>query len=95
MSAVMDNALRSFTTSAGEESRADFERGRATNENALTFGEGDPALDVHDVARLLRVGRNAVYELVARNQVPHRRIGKQIRFSRSAIIRWLAGTDAP
>jgi len=27
--------------------------------------------------------------LVARNAIPHRRLGKQIRFSRAAIMRWL------
>jgi len=46
-------------------------------------------IDVNGVVRLLRVGRNKVYELVARNQIPHRRVGKQIRFSRDAIMRWL------
>ena len=34
-------------------------------------------------------GRNAVYESVGRNEIPHRRIGKQIRFSRRGIMRWL------
>jgi len=46
-------------------------------------------VDVAGVARLLRVGRNTVYELVARNEIPHRRLGKQIRFHRAAIMRWL------
>jgi excisionase family DNA binding protein len=55
---------------------------------------GDPAavddvLDVAGATQLLRVGRNTVYELVARNAIPHRRLGKQIRFSRAAIMRWL------
>ena len=47
-------------------------------------------IDVPAVARLLAVGRNTVYMLVARNEIPHRRLGKQIRFSRTAIVRWLA-----
>jgi excisionase family DNA binding protein len=50
----------------------------------------DPVLDVEDVARLLRVGRNTVYDLVGRNEIPHRRLGKQIRFSRDAVMSWLA-----
>ena len=49
----------------------------------------DAVLDVEDVVRLLRVSRNTVYELVGRNEIPSRRIGKQIRFSRAAIMRWL------
>ena len=46
-------------------------------------------LDVEGVARLLRIGRNTIYELVGRNEIPHRRCGKQIRFSREAVMRWL------
>jgi excisionase family DNA binding protein len=38
---------------------------------------------------LLRVGRNTIYELVSRNEIPHRRLGKQIRFSRPALMSWL------
>jgi excisionase family DNA binding protein len=48
----------------------------------------DDVLDVSAASKLLRVGRNTVYELVGRNQIPHRRLGKQIRFSRAAIMRW-------
>jgi excisionase family DNA binding protein len=46
-------------------------------------------LDVPAVARLLTVGRNTVYALVARNAIPHRRIGRLIRFHRDAVMRWL------
>jgi len=49
----------------------------------------DDVLDVDGVTRLLRIGRNTVYELVGRNEIPHRRLGKQIRFNRAAIMRWL------
>jgi excisionase family DNA binding protein len=50
---------------------------------------GSEVLDVPAVARLLAVGRNTVYGLVARNAIPHRRLGKQIRFQREAVMRWL------
>jgi excisionase family DNA binding protein len=49
----------------------------------------EPVLAVEEVARLLRVGRNTIYELVGRNEIPHRRLGKQIRFSRDALMSWL------
>ena len=49
----------------------------------------DEVLDVEGATRLLRIGRNTIYELVGRNEIPHRRLGKQIRFSRAAIMRWL------
>jgi excisionase family DNA binding protein len=51
---------------------------------------GEDVLNVEAVARLLRIGRNTVYSLVAQNQIPHRRLRKQIRFSRTGIMRWLA-----
>jgi excisionase family DNA binding protein len=38
---------------------------------------------------LLKIGRNAVYDACARNEIPHRRIGKLLRFRKSAIMRWL------
>ena len=52
----------------------------------------DPAdvLTVDEAAEFLRIGRNALYEAVGRNEVPHRRIGKNIRLSRAALVRWLA-----
>lgn len=49
----------------------------------------DDILDVREVATLLRVGRNAVYDGCARGDIPHVRIGKLLRFSRAAIVRWL------
>jgi len=51
--------------------------------------EDDDVIDVAGVGRMLRVGRNKVYEMVARNEIPHRRFGRGIRFSRAAIMRWL------
>ena len=57
------------------------------NENQVVTD--DAVLDVADVTELLRIGRNTVYDLVGRNEIPHRRLGKQIRFSRTAIMRWL------
>ena len=36
----------------------------------------DAVLDVEEVACLLRIGRNTVYDLVGRNEIPHRRLGK-------------------
>lgn len=49
----------------------------------------DEVIDVQAVARLLHVGRNTVYALVARNQIPHRRLGKQIRFHQATVMQWL------
>jgi excisionase family DNA binding protein len=61
----------------------------ATRDGGPVAAVADDVLDVAGATRLLRIGRNTVYELVARNAIPHRRLGKQIRFSRAAIMRWL------
>lgn len=60
----------------------------AGDEISTTEPDAD-VLTVDDVAALLQVGRNAIYESVGRNEIPHRRIGKQIRFSRRGLMRWL------
>lgn len=49
----------------------------------------DDVLDVPGAMAFLRLGRHAIYDGVSRNEIPHRRIGKHIRFSRAALIRWL------
>lgn len=62
-------------------------------EEEATVVDGVAATDVLDVLRvasLLQVGRNTIYALVARNAIPHRRLGKAIRFSRTAVMSWLS-----
>lgn len=58
------------------------------NDEAADVDAAGDVLTVDEVAALLKVGRNAVYEAVGRNEIPHRRIGKQIRFSRRALVSW-------
>src|SRR5262245_60925501 len=41
----------------------------------------DEVIDVAAAGKMLRIGRNKLYEMVARNQIPHRRFGRCIRFS--------------
>ena len=50
----------------------------------------DDVLDVAGAARLLGVGRDAIYVACARLEIPHRRVGRVLRFSRTALLRWLA-----
>jgi len=59
-----------------------------------TIDAGDDVLTVEEVAALLKLGRNSVYDAVGRREIPHARIGKQIRFSRAAIMRWLSSCEA-
>ena len=53
---------------------------------------GEPngdVMTVEEAAVFLRIGRNALYDAIGRGDVPHRRIGKTIRLSRSALVQWL------
>lgn len=52
----------------------------------------DEVLDALGAAAFLKISRDALYDEVGRNHIPHRRIGKILRFSRTALMRWL---DAP
>ena len=70
------------------------DRGANAHTTTLAHVEREPrpdddVIDVAGVGRMLHVGRNKVYEMVARNEIPHRRFGRGIRFSRTAIMRWL------
>lgn len=54
--------------------------------------DADPdVMTVEEGAKFLRVGRNQLYDAIGRGDVPHRRIGKTIRLSRTVLARWLAG----
>ena len=46
-------------------------------------------LTVAEAARFLRIGRNQLYDEIGRGLVPHQRIGRTIRLSRAALLRWL------
>jgi excisionase family DNA binding protein len=46
-------------------------------------------LTAREAAQLLRIGRNHLYELAGRGDIPCRRLGRTLRFSRAALIRWM------
>lgn len=46
-------------------------------------------LTAEDAAAFLGVDRNTVYDYANRGQIPHRRLGRRLLFSRSALIVWL------
>lgn len=51
----------------------------------------DEVLNVEQVADLLGLGRNTVYEAASRGEIPHRRIGRRLIFSRVAVMQWVQG----
>ena len=67
-----------------------------------SFPAPDRLLDVQEAAALLNVPQSWIYQHVrtrARNQLPHIKLGKYIRFSAQALTQWLEtrqfGGDAP
>ena len=50
----------------------------------------EPLLDANEAARLLRVPRSTLYELVRSRGLPHVRIGRSLRFTRSDIGYWVS-----
>lgn len=58
--------------------------------DAPTDDEAGDILTAREAAAFLRVGRNCVYELAARQAIPHQRVGKHLRFSRDALVQWLS-----
>jgi excisionase family DNA binding protein len=54
----------------------------------------DPGTDeiftVSQVARLLHIGRNKVYDLTRQGQLPHFKLGpRDLRFRRSRLMAWM------
>ena len=46
-------------------------------------------LTVQEVANLLKVSKDTIYEMVKQKKIPHRHVGTQIRFPGWLIIDWL------
>ena len=49
----------------------------------------EPLLDAKDAARLLKVPRSTLYELVRSRGLPHVRIGRALRFTRRDLGDWI------
>jgi excisionase family DNA binding protein len=51
-----------------------------------------PVLKVPEMAKLLRVNRKTLYEMVRKNELPGaRRVGHVIRIDRDAVLEWFKG----
>ena len=50
----------------------------------------EPLLDANEAARLLKVPRSTLYELVRSRGLPHVRVGRALRFTRSDMGQWIA-----
>ena len=81
--------------SIGDDNLSSANRGSYEDQSATGGGSEDnlpPFLTVDEVAELLRINRNTVYELFQRNEIPGgRKVGRVIRFSRDVVIQWFRG----
>jgi excisionase family DNA binding protein len=50
-------------------------------------------MTVAEVAEYLRISRASVYRLVRSRQVPVSNVGRQLRFRRDSLDRWLQGKE--
>lgn len=46
-----------------------------------------------ETASLLRISRPTLFELIRRNDIPCRRVGRCWRFRREDVLSWLSGND--
>jgi excisionase family DNA binding protein len=61
------------------------------NGAAQRLRQSEPLLTADEAARLLRVPRSTLYELVRSRGLPHIRIGERgLRFTRSDLDDWIA-----
>lgn len=56
---------------------------------------GPELVDVAAAVRLTGLPRTALYELVARSEIPHVRIGVRLWFRPGSLREWVAGLEVP
>jgi excisionase family DNA binding protein len=67
------------------------DEGLTTGHAAFTPAPAPEVLTLAGLADLLQVDEAATRELAERGEVPGRKVGEEWRFSRDAVLRWLAG----
>jgi excisionase family DNA binding protein len=76
--------------------RVELSTAPASRHNAaLSVPRDDEILTLDDVASLLRLPADAVQARAEAGDLPGRRFGKEWRFSRLAVLAWLAEGEAP
>lgn len=52
-----------------------------------------PIMRADEVCRLLKIGRNTLYEWCRLGIIPHKRVGRILLFSRKQIYEWLENNE--
>ncbi len=55
----------------------------------------EPLLTVEDMAQWLKVSKGSIFNLVHERRVPFIKIGRRVRFERSAVLEWLNSSIHP
>jgi len=49
----------------------------------------DPILTIPEVARYLKVSKSKIYSLVSRQEIPHLKIGRNVRIRQADLQMWM------
>ena len=71
--------------SSRQQSAATIEAGDARDSTVLS----EPLLNAIEAARLLHVPRSTLYELVRSRHLPHVKVGRGLRFTRTDLGAWV------
>jgi excisionase family DNA binding protein len=55
--------------------------------------ETDHVMTASEAALMLRLSRDSLYAAANRGDIPHRRVGRRMLFSRVALMAWLQGSS--
>jgi excisionase family DNA binding protein len=58
-----------------------------------TLNDGDELLTAEEVAAMLRMTPAWIYAQTRKDALPHVRLGRYVRYRRSAITQWLAAIE--
>jgi len=70
------------------------ERREGTTEERWSLAQLPDALTVEETCRVLRLGRNSVYEGIRRKEIPSVKIGRRLLVPKAGIERLLSGTGS-
>lgn len=67
----------------------DYESSARNGEVIEYNSRGDiEVITASDVAEMLKISKWMVYELVRRNEIPHFKVGRSVRFIKGEVVRW-------
>jgi excisionase family DNA binding protein len=67
--------------------------GRTETQSGVDRAARGDVVTADEAAEILGVSRWSLYAAANRNEVPHRRLGRRMLFSRRALLLWLEGAS--